>query len=451
MSSPHLESVPTILEAIDDLWPLSPENNSNLVLQPSTFHCQAEGRNINGKGLLAENRNDNRKDDKEDAFSTSIQAVLEHQWSFPRGSSSSPPIMDNGINGNKLDSVLVLEHEISPVLPDYKHCHPNSEISGLLPPISASDYACSLLQGSSTSLPIEDNARTNELYSSTFILEPVYKNIDEGSLPLDSELHYPIDDSLSAPPEGSDEIDLLLQESSSLQLPGKDEKTRDINDQTDCSLVPEQESSAAAEPSCGKGLNIAKRVSTKTRGRNYRLKHVLQTENKEVQADKGEGSTVKKQEHNAKERMRRMKLHASYLSLEALLPDSGRSKKRKSAPLIIDRAVEYIPEMEEEIEKLTLRKNDMLSTIKSKQPVNQNPHLQLQDPSVSVHEIRQGEVIVQIYTQEHPDAAFSNLLQKIEEEGMCIVSASTLQVSDDGVCYHLHIQVHMLSFSFARH
>lgn len=35
---------------------------------------------------------------------------------------------------------------------------------------------------------------------------------------------------------------------------------------------------------------------------------------------------VKKLDHNAKERIRRMKLNASYLALQALLPDSRRSK-----------------------------------------------------------------------------------------------------------------------------
>lgn len=129
-------------------------------------------------------------------------------------------------------------------------------------------------------------------------------------------------------------------------------------------------------------------------------------------------------------------------------------QKRKSTRLIIDKAVEYIPELEEEIEKLTLRKNDIMlsSAIQNKQQpasaaLNQNPHLvQLQDPSVSVHRIRQGEFIVQIFTQEHSEygTAFSNLLHKVEEEveeSMCIISASTLQVSDDGICCHLHIQV----------
>ncbi|XVE66943.1 hypothetical protein DITRI_Ditri08aG0120200 [Diplodiscus trichospermus] len=383
---------------------------------------------------------------KDDGFSTSIIQEVD-QWSFPRGSSLSPPITDNE-NGNfKLDSILFDEQEISALSDqnfddvllqnELPYRCPSSVDSGLFSPLNASDYACTLLQVSSTRLYIQD-ARTDWLDSSTFGLEPVEPNIDEGSWESRSP-NYPVKDSLPAPPEATDELDLFLQESNGPQVIIRDEKTRYDRTQNDFSLVPDdqRDSSALAEPCIGKGLIGKRAVSAKTRGRNYMLKG-LQTGNKlKVQADKGEGSTVKKQEHNAKEKIRRMNLHASYLALGSLLPDSSRSKKRKSTRLIIDRAVEYIPELEEEIEKLTLRKNDMLSTIKNKQP-NQ----QLQDSSVvSAHRIKQGEFIVQICTQGHPNGTvFSNLLQKVEEEGMCIMSASALQVSDYGVCYHLHIQ-----------
>ncbi|XWS54885.1 hypothetical protein CRYUN_Cryun10bG0128000 [Craigia yunnanensis] len=251
------------------------------------FHHRQEGRNI-GKELL-ENGNVHQKDD---GFSTSIQEV--DQWSFPRGNSSSPPIMDNENGNYNLDSILFLEQENS-ALPDHnidkvllqkelQYSCPSSVDCGLLSPPYASDYACSLLQVSSTLLSIEDNARTDELDSSTFVLEPVEPNMDEGS--LESRLNYPIDDSLSAPPEDSDELDLLLQESSSPQLLSTDEKTRDDQTQTDFGLVPdEQESSALAEPSSGKGL-IGRGVRAKTRWRNYRFKG-LQTGNKlKAQADK---------------------------------------------------------------------------------------------------------------------------------------------------------------------
>ncbi|GMI83618.1 hypothetical protein HRI_002031100 [Hibiscus trionum] len=274
---------------------------------------------------------------------------------------------------------------------------------------------------------MEGDARIDELDSSKFFLEPVDPSIEEGL--MESILDYSIDDSLSAHPEDSDDIDLLLQESNNHQLPTMCEKTVDVH----------VKDTALAEMSNGRKGSISKRDSSKTRWRNYRVK----------QAHNGEETTLKKEEHNAKERIRRMKTHAAYLDLGALLPtDSSISKKRNSSPLILDRAVEYIPELEKEIEKLTLRKNDMLSAVKHKQSAAANHLQQLnRDPSsVSVHEIEQGEFIVQIFSRGHENGAFSNLLQNVEddEQGMSIMSASTLQVSDHGNCYHLHIKMKKL-------
>ncbi|KAK8624999.1 hypothetical protein V6N13_089882 [Hibiscus sabdariffa] len=304
----------------------------------------------------------------------------------------------------------------------------------------ATDDLWPLIQGDkdagdfSASIPINNHPwpssqaidkRIEELDSSKFFLEPVDPSIEDGL--MENIFDYSIADSLSAPPEDSDDINLLLQESNNRQLPAMSEETRDVH----------VNDTAQAEPSNGGKGSITKRDGSKTRGRNYRIK----------QAHNGEeGTTMKKEEHNAKERIRRMKQHAAYLDLGALLPaDSSISKKRTSAPLILDRAVEYIPELEQEIERLTLRKNDILSSVKHKQSAATN-HLQLHrhPSSVSVHEIEQGEFIVQIFSQGHENGAFSNLLQNVEDEeqGMSIImSASVLQVSDHGHCYNLHIKM----------
>lgn len=320
MSSPQLESFSIIPEATDDLWPLiTQENNSSrlVLLEPSMFDHSQE---------LLKNVNVHQKD-------------INDQWSFPRGSSSSPPMILDTANicNYNLDSILFLDqpdHNIDKVFVQKEVAEngcpmarsvDNSTISGLLSPLYASDYACnSIVQVSSTLLSIEDiNARSTDELINSSVLEP---NMDDGS--LERSL------SLSAPPEDSadDEVlDLLLLESNDPQLLITDGKTIDDHHitRTDFSLdVPdEQESSAVlllAEPSNGKGLK-GKRVNSKTtRGRNYRL-----AGNKmKVEADKliGEGSSVKKQQHNAKEKIRRMKLHSSCLALGALIPDSTRSK-----------------------------------------------------------------------------------------------------------------------------
>ncbi|KAH7575736.1 hypothetical protein JRO89_XS02G0205700 [Xanthoceras sorbifolium] len=202
--------------------------------------------------------------------------------------------------------------------------------------------------------------------------------------------------------------------------------------------------------SIDKGL-LGKKFTAKTKEiENHKLKKRLQSAKRAVQVQSNgdqQGQISKKQEHNAKEKLRRMKLNATYLALGALLPDHRRTKKRRStASGLIDRALEYIPELEKEIEDQTLRKNNLHSTIE-KQNLKEIPQLsdhKLQAPTVSLHEVAKGEVIIQIICIDQKDRetrVFSNLLQNVEAQGMSILSASTLQVCMERVSYHLHIQV----------
>lgn len=121
--------------------------------------------------------------------------------------------------------------------------------------------------------------------------------------------------------------------------------------------------------------------------------------------------------------------------------------QKRSAPAIIDRALEYIPELENEIEKLTLKKDNMLLKIENKQRHNQNLQLEHEAPSVLVHEVEKGDVIIQIICSPNDEkTVFSKLLQNLEAKEKGIISVSTLCVCEKRVCYHLHIQVLLLSF-----
>ncbi|KAJ6416160.1 hypothetical protein OIU84_004873 [Salix udensis] len=224
--------------------------------------------------------------------------------------------------------------------------------------------------------------------------------------------------SLSCPLESSDKLEPIVQDSSE---PG---------------TFPEQENQLSV--SSGKsGKRVRKGEMNK-----YRFK--LQMEKMESQPHMEGGSTSKKQQHNAKEKVRRMELNASYSALASLLPNSQRSKKKWSAPGIIDEVLEYIPKLESEIEELTLMKNTELSKIEGRQPNQQDLSAERQAPTISIHEVRQGEVIVQICSQrrDKEDAALSNLFQNLEEQSISIVSASSINVREEStVCHHLHIKV----------
>lgn len=80
------------------------------------------------------------------------------------------------------------------------------------------------------------------------------------------------------------------------------------------------EASATQEVAPGKNKFKTKKTNSKSRNNSSRL-----FSNEIESAEEGQ-SGVKKLDHNAKERIRRMKLNASYLALRALLPDSRRSK-----------------------------------------------------------------------------------------------------------------------------
>ncbi|KAF4357161.1 hypothetical protein F8388_003308 [Cannabis sativa] len=127
--------------------------------------------------------------------------------------------------------------------------------------------------------------------------------------------------------------------------------------------------------------------------------------------------------------------------------------KRWTAPRIIDKALEYIPELENEIEELITLKKKTLSAVENipiLEVVNQNniSSATLASPvnnslTVSVNEVKKDEVIIQICRPRNKQKDFPSLLEYIEdqEQGIFIIlSASTLHVCDDRDCYHIHIQ-----------
>lgn len=84
----------------------------------------------------------------------------------------------------------------------------------------------------------------------------------------------------------------------------------------------------------GKGL-VGKEFGFKTRERKSKIKD-LETEKRAVQTELEEESFAKKQDHNEKERVRRMKLHGSYVALGSLLPISKASKVHPLSSFLIN-------------------------------------------------------------------------------------------------------------------
>uniref|UniRef100_A0A803QPJ0 BHLH domain-containing protein n=1 Tax=Cannabis sativa TaxID=3483 RepID=A0A803QPJ0_CANSA len=80
-------------------------------------------------------------------------------------------------------------------------------------------------------------------------------------------------------------------------------------------------------------------------------------------------SMVKKLNHNASERDRRKKINDLYSSLRALLPLSDQTKKM-SIPATVSRVLKYVPLLQEEVEGLVRKRDELLSRIQSKQQGN---------------------------------------------------------------------------------
>uniref|UniRef100_A0A803LF17 BHLH domain-containing protein n=3 Tax=Chenopodium quinoa TaxID=63459 RepID=A0A803LF17_CHEQI len=160
-----------------------------------------------------------------------------------------------------------------------------------------------------------------------------------------------------------------------------------------------------------------------------------------------EGSSSKKLDHNAKEKVRRMKLNETFLALRSLLPDSRRAKKRWSGPYIIDRALDYVPQLQAEIEKLTLEKSNMLSVLGKKQQLVvgssdvRDANKDKKTLTVSMNEVKSGEVIVQICEQNNKVGILSTLIEKLEGQGIHVLGASSQRACENRSCFHLHVQM----------
>lgn len=303
--------------------------------------------------------------------------------------------------------------------------------------LETSDNLWPLLGESSISKPIIEDDNINDVLDPSVFLEQEHsalvesRNIVEGL--QENVLNFHKDDNLST---------INIDPSSNpWPFPQEINVDDDTNFGLDSSIFLDQELLVLAESSTDKVI-VGKGVNSKsTRERNNGFKR-KQPRKKVVETNGEEGSVVKKQDHNAKERVRRKNLNASYLALGSMLPlDSRRSKKRWSAPVIIDRVLDYVPELENEIKKLTLEKNYMLSALEKQQKLNQTPHKKVQAPTVSMHEVKESHVIIQICLQKDREDVLSNLIRNLEAEGMCIESASTFHICDDNVSYHLHIEM----------
>ncbi|GAA0174162.1 basic helix-loop-helix transcription factor [Lithospermum erythrorhizon] len=161
----------------------------------------------------------------------------------------------------------------------------------------------------------------------------------------------------------------------------------------------------------------------------------------------------KKESHNANERDRRMKISALYSTLRTLLPPSDQTKKL-SIPGTVSQVVNYIPELQEEVKKMIHKKEELLSfeSKKQKDQILMSAHEKMLEPrgsmmmasslmSVSASSLANNkEVLVQFSTIKFNQSLMSKVLEKLEEDGLCVLNATTYE-SGDKLFHSLHLEV----------
>ncbi|XP_048624227.1 transcription factor bHLH101 [Brassica napus] len=164
-----------------------------------------------------------------------------------------------------------------------------------------------------------------------------------------------------------------------------------------------------------------------------------------------QGSVLeKKLNHNASERDRRRKLNALYASLRALLPPSDQ-KRKLSIPKTVAGVVKYIPEQKQELQRLYRRKEELMKRISNKIETLNHQQEQLRNRALMMESIDSSsqkiaanwitntEIAVQIATWKW--TSISDMLLRLEENGLNVISVSSSVSSTARIFYTLHLQM----------
>uniref|UniRef100_A0A1J3F729 BHLH domain-containing protein n=1 Tax=Noccaea caerulescens TaxID=107243 RepID=A0A1J3F729_NOCCA len=157
----------------------------------------------------------------------------------------------------------------------------------------------------------------------------------------------------------------------------------------------------------------------------------------------------KKLNHNASERDRRKKLNTLYSSLRALLPPSDQ-KRKLSIPMTVSGVVKYIPEQRQELQRLSRKKEELLKRISRKTATLNHHQEQLRNRAmmesldsssqqIAANWLTDTEIALQIATSSW--TSISDMLLRLEENGLTVISVSSSFSSTARIFYTLHLQM----------
>ncbi|KAJ9181003.1 hypothetical protein P3X46_009180 [Hevea brasiliensis] len=157
----------------------------------------------------------------------------------------------------------------------------------------------------------------------------------------------------------------------------------------------------------------------------------------------GDPNMVKKLNHNASERHRRKKMNCLYSSLRLLLPAANETKKLSRAATV-SWVLKYIPELQQQVERLVQRKEELFSKLsKQDQTQQMKPKKGISSSflsAVSATQISDSEVVIQISTYGVRTSPLSEILLYLEEEGLSLINSSSFESFGGRVFFNLHLQ-----------
>ncbi|KAK4272455.1 hypothetical protein QN277_021012 [Acacia crassicarpa] len=161
----------------------------------------------------------------------------------------------------------------------------------------------------------------------------------------------------------------------------------------------------------------------------------------------GDPTMVKKRDHNASERDRRKKINSLYSSLRSMLPLADQTKKL-SIPATISRIVKYIPELQQQVEMLIKKKEELFLRTSRQGDASANKecrrkmahHYTATACVVSTSRLTENEAVFQISSDKLHKTPLSEILLCLEKEGLLLLNASTFDTFGHRVFYNLHFQ-----------
>ncbi|KAI4348606.1 hypothetical protein L6164_009313 [Bauhinia variegata] len=186
----------------------------------------------------------------------------------------------------------------------------------------------------------------------------------------------------------------------------------------------------------------------------YSFPHHFCSPNKQAQPqiELERPNMVKKVNHNATERDRRKKINCLYSSLRSLLPKADQTKKL-SIPSTITRVLKYISELQQAVEGLVKKKEELLRRISRQGDQNEESQrkIALYNTSfaVSTTRLNDCEAVIQISSNKAHKTPLSEVLLCLEKDGSLLLNASsfeTFAAAAGRVFYNLHFQLVQKSY-----